>query len=90
MKTVVLPQQFKKLTDGNGTIEIQANTIIEAIHELESRFNGFLARLVKSDGSLNQFLNIYVNGEDIRFLSGKETVLTDGVEICIIPAIAGG
>jgi len=90
MKTVLLPQQLRNLTDGLDTVEISANCIGELIDELNSRYNGFNVRLRKPDGTINSFVNFYVNGEDIRFLDGVDTDLFDGDEISIVPAVAGG
>jgi MoaD family protein len=90
MKTVLLPQQLRNLTNGEDTIEVGALTIGELIDELESRYNGFKSRLLKPDGTVNSFVNFYVNGEDIRFLAGINTTLLACDEISIVPAVAGG
>ena len=90
MKTVLLPQQLRTLTDGRDAIEVSATCIRELIDELESRYNGFAQRLRKSDGTINSFVNFYVNGEDIRFLDGVNTNIFNQDEISIVPAVAGG
>ena len=90
MKKVLLPEQLRRLTDGVSIIEVTATDVVSLINELEARYNGFKSRLMKSDGSINNFVNFYVNGEDIRFINGKETVLQPGDEISIVPAVAGG
>jgi molybdopterin synthase sulfur carrier subunit len=64
--------------------------VTELIDDLERQFPGIRERLVEDSGELRRFINIYVNEEDIRFLSGKGTALKDGDEVSIVPAIAGG
>lgn len=88
--TVRVPTPLRRLTDGQGEIEVQANTIREAIEKLEERFPGFKERLLDENGELRKFVNLYLNDEDIRFLKGIDTELKDGDTISIVPAIAGG
>jgi len=71
-------------------VEVDAATIADAITELQTRFPGIKERLVDDSGAVRRFVNVYVNEEDIRFLQNQDTVLKDGDEISIIPAIAGG
>ena len=70
--------------DGTG------KNINDLLEDLEKRFPGMKARLFDDAGELRRFVNIYVNEEDIRFLKGKDTLLKEGDEISIVPAIAGG
>lgn len=81
---------MRKLTNNEEIVEVEAGTIGEAIEELQTKFPGFKERLLDESGTVRRFVNVYVNEEDIRFLQNKETVLKDGDEISIIPAIAGG
>ena len=62
----------------------------DIIDFLEERFPGFEDRLCDEKGELRNFVNVYVNGEDVRFLQGLETELKDGDEISVVPAVAGG
>ena len=62
----------------------------EIVESLESEYPGFKERLVDENGELRYFVNIYVNGEDVRFLQGLETATSTGDEISIVPAVAGG
>ena len=89
-KKVRIPTPLRKLTNNEELIEINAATIGEAIAELQSRYPGIHERLVDEKGEVRRFVNIYVNEEDIRFLSNQQTQLKDGDEVSIIPAIAGG
>ena len=89
-KLVRIPTPLRKLTNGDDTVEITAATIAEAFGELEARYPGIKERLLDEAGEVRRFVNVYVNEEDIRFLTSQNTPLKDGDEISIIPAIAGG
>ena len=89
-KKVRIPTPLRKLTNNEELVEVGANTVGEAIVELQTRYPGIQERLVDEKGEVRRFVNVYVNEEDIRFLNNRETPLKDGDEISIIPAIAGG
>ena len=89
-KKVRIPTPLRKLTNNEELVEVNAATIGEAIAELQKRFPGIQERLVDETGAIRRFVNVYVNEEDIRFLQNQETVLKEGDEVSIIPAIAGG
>ena len=88
-KKVRIPTPLRKLTNNEELVEVNAATIGEAITELQSRYAGIAERLMDEKGEVRRFVNVYVNEEDIRFLTGSQTPLKDGDEISIIPAIAG-
>ena len=71
-------------------VRADGGSVGAVIEDLERRFPGFKDRLCEDDGSLRRFINIYVNGEDIRFLDGLTTGLKSGDELSIVPAVAGG
>ncbi|NPA32488.1 MAG: MoaD/ThiS family protein [Aquificae bacterium] len=87
---VRIPTPLRRLTNGQGEVEVDAKTVREAIDKLEELFPGFKERLVDENGELRKFVNLYVNDEDIRFLKGLDTELKDGDTLSIVPAIAGG
>ena len=89
-KRVRIPAPLRKLTNNEEVVEVKADSIREAIVELQSRYPGIKERLVDESGEVRRFVNVYVNEEDIRFLANQQTPLKDGDEISIIPAIAGG
>lgn len=89
-KKVRIPTPLRKLTNNEELVEVNAATVGEAISELQTRFPGIKERLMDESGGIRRFVNVYVNEEDIRFLQNQETVLKDGDEVSIIPAIAGG
>ncbi len=87
---VRIPTPLRKLTGGEEIVEVDAGTVEAAIGALRERFPGMGERLVDEAGEVRRFINVYVNGEDIRFLQNQETPLSDSDELSIIPAIAGG
>lgn len=89
-KQLNIPTQLQKLLDNQTSIEVNGNTIMEVIKELDSKYNGINARLISKEGTINRFLLIFVNDEDIRFLQNENTQLKNGDIITIVPAIAGG
>ena len=87
---VRIPAPLQKLTNNKQEVESQAGTIRELVINLERQFPGIKDRLLDENGKIRRFINFYVNDEDIRFLKQDETPLSDGAEVSIIPAIAGG
>ncbi len=87
---VRIPTPLRKLTNNEELVEVKATTIGDAINELQSRYPGIKERLLDDAGTVRRFVNVYVNEEDIRFLQNQQTMLKDGDEVSIIPAIAGG
>jgi molybdopterin converting factor small subunit len=87
---VLIPTALQKFTNEQATLECTASNISALLNSLEVSCPGIKARLCDDEGNLRRFLNFYVNSEDIRFLEGAETVLKDGDEVSIGPAVAGG
>jgi molybdopterin converting factor small subunit len=77
------------LTGGESLLEMDAGSVGSIIMELENRHPGIAERLL-DNGELRRFINIYVDGDDIRFGDGLETKVADGSEVSIVPAVAGG
>lgn len=90
MIKVRIPTPLRSMTGGKNEVEIAGSTIAEIIENLGEAHPGIKERLYDEAGEVRRFINIYVNEEDIRFLTGKDTPLKDGDEVSIIPAIAGG
>jgi MoaD family protein len=87
--TVKIPAQLRAVTGGEGEIEVDGETVGEALDAVfESHAD--LRERITADGSLRRFVNVYVSGEDIRFKDGLETQLAEGDEVTILPAVAGG
>lgn len=87
---VRIPTPLQSLTGNVGEVEGSGKTIKEVLASLDAQYNGLKGRLYDDKGQLRRFINFYVNDEDIRFLKGEDTVVKDGDEISIVPAIAGG
>ena len=87
---VLIPTQLQKFTNNEATVEIGGDNIVALLDALEAKFPGIKARLCDDSGELRRFVNFYVNSEDIRFLDGKDTALSEGDEVSIVPAVAGG
>jgi len=88
--TVRVPTPLRKAAGGNRDVSASGATVTGVIEDLERQFPGFRERLVDETGGLRRFINIYINGEDIRFAQGVETPLKSGDELSIIPAVSGG
>ena len=88
--TVRIPTPLRKLTNGAGEIKIEAKNVAEMLECLEKNYPGMKTRLCDESGNLRRFINVFANEEDIRFKENLKTVLKDGDDISIVPAIAGG
>ncbi|MSQ41704.1 MAG: MoaD/ThiS family protein [Dehalococcoidia bacterium] len=88
--TVKIPTPLRTLTSGLETVAAGSGSIAELVSELERSYPGMRERLCEASGELRRFVNVYVNGEDVRFLQGLATALGEGDEVSIVPAVAGG
>ena len=87
---VRIPTPLRSATEGAAELQLDANDVQGIIAELETRYPGIRGRLRDESGALRRFVNLYVNGEDVRFKNGLDTSLQAGDELSIIPAVAGG
>ena len=88
--SVRIPTPLRRVTNGQDKVSIEGATLNEIVASLDAQFPGFKERLCDEQGELRNFVNIYVNGEDVRFLDGLSTATSSGDEISIVPAVAGG
>ena len=88
--TVRIPTPLRRVTDGQDKVDTEGATLRQIIDSMESQYPGIKERLCDEDGNLRNFVNVYVNGEDVRFLDGVDSATGDGDEISIVPAVAGG
>jgi molybdopterin synthase sulfur carrier subunit len=86
---VKIPVPLQRLTQGKEEVEGDTGTISTLVEGLDKKYPG-IAERISEDGRIRRFVNIYVNEEDIRFLSNEETAVNDGDVVSIVPAIAGG
>jgi len=87
---VRIPTPLRRMTNGQAKVEMQSSNLGELVEKLDSEYPGFKDRLVDENGDLRYFVNIYLNGEDVRFMEGLETSTNEGDEVSIVPAVAGG
>ena len=87
---VRIPTPLRKFTGGKEAVEIDGASISAVLDNLEKAHPGLKERICEADGSIRRFVNLYVNGDDIRFLDNLASKVKDGDEISIVPAIAGG
>ena len=87
--TVKIPTQLRAATGGEAEVEVAGSTVGDALDALFEA-HGELRERITQDGDLRRFVNVYVSGEDIRFQQGLETAISEGDEVTILPAVAGG
>ncbi|MGK7927400.1 MAG: MoaD/ThiS family protein [Spirulina sp.] len=87
---VLVPTPLQKFTNNEATIESSGGNITELIDALETSFPGIKEKICDESGKPRRFINFYVNSEDIRFMENENTALSDGDEVSIVPAVAGG
>jgi molybdopterin synthase sulfur carrier subunit len=88
--TVKIPTQLRAAAEGATEAQLDGATVQEVLNGLFDRFGELRERISDEDGSLRRFVNVYLSGEDIRFLDGLQTPVSDGAELTILPAVAGG
>ncbi len=88
--TIRIPTQLRSLAGGASDVGVEGATVAEALKALDAAHPGFGERLFDEGGGLRRFVNVFVAYEDIRFLDGVATPLTDGTVVSIVPAVAGG
>ncbi|HSV37935.1 MAG TPA: MoaD family protein [Nocardioidaceae bacterium] len=86
---VRIPTILRTYTGGEKAVDGEGATLAELIDHLESKYTGIKERLI-DNGDLRRFVNVYVNDEDVRFTGGLETAVSDGDQVVVLPAVAGG
>lgn len=87
---VLIPTPLRRFTNDQASAEVEAGTVGEALAALDAQFPGIQSRICEPDGRIRRFVNVFVNGSDVRTLGGANAAIKDGDEIGIIPAMAGG
>ena len=88
--TVKIPPQLRAATGGEGAVTAEGGTVGDVLNALYDRHGELRDRVAGEDGVPRRFVNVYLDGEDIRFLDGLATPVPDGAELQILPAVAGG
>lgn len=87
---VRIPPVLRKYTGGSSAVQTSGSTVADVLEELNNQHPGFKAQVTDDSGQLHRFINVYRNGEDIRYLSQLGTEVNDGDVVAILPAVAGG
>jgi molybdopterin synthase sulfur carrier subunit len=90
MSTIRLPQVLRQQANGERAIEVDGATVGDAVQALVGRHPALAGQLLTPDGELHRFVNVYLNGRDVRYLAGLSTPVGERDEIRLLPAIAGG
>ncbi len=88
--TVRVPTILRSYTGGDSEITAEGSTLNEVLDSLDANYPGIKDRIVDEQGALRRFVNVYVGNDDVRFLDGLETPVSDGSQVSVIPAVAGG
>ena len=88
--TVKIPTQLRAVTGGAAEASVDGGTVGDVLDALYAQHGGLRDRIAGEDGELRRFVNVYLAGEDIRFLDGLATPVPEGAELTILPAVAGG
>lgn len=90
MATVFVPTPMRRITGGQGKIQVEADTLQQVIEGADAQYPGFRDRVLDSDGEIKRFINVFVNGVDVRQLQGRATPVQASDDVAVIPAMAGG
>ena len=90
MSAVWIPQVLRSAVGGQKQVELEGGTVRELVDALVARFPALRQQLLGEDGDLNRFVNVYVNGQDVRYLNGLDTPVAERDEVRLLPAMAGG
>ena len=88
--TIRIPTQLRTLTGGQGEVPVDGSTVRQALKALDAAHPGMAERIFDDAGELRRFVNVFLADEDVRFLQGLDTPLSDGQTLSIVPAVAGG
>ena len=90
MSTVYIPSVLRSAVGGVKSLELEGDSIRGVVDALVAKHPSLGAQLLTEDGTLNRFVNVYVNGQDVRYLSGLDTPVAPSDEVRLLPAMAGG
>ena len=90
MSIVRIPQVLRAAAGGNKQLELSGGSVGDLVEGLVAEYPSLRGQLLTDDGELNRFVNIYVNGQDVRYLDGLATAVGERDEVRLLPAMAGG
>jgi molybdopterin converting factor small subunit len=88
--SVRIPTILRTYTDGESEVPAQGATLAEVLDDLDTHHPGIKARILDDQGAIRRFVNVYVGNDDVRFLDALDTPTPEGVQVSVIPAVAGG
>ncbi|HSF98217.1 MAG TPA: MoaD/ThiS family protein [Ornithinibacter sp.] len=88
--SVRIPTILRTYTGGESEVSAEGDTLSAVLDDLDSSYSGIKGRILDEAGQLRRFVNVYVGNDDVRFLDDLQTATPDGVQISVIPAVAGG
>ena len=88
--SVRIPTILRTYTEGESEVTADGATLAEVLDDLDASYSGIKGRILDDQGELRRFVNVYVGNDDVRFLDELQTATPDGVQISVIPAVAGG
>jgi len=88
--TVNLPTVLRTHAGGARTVSVEGSTVGEVLQSLVAAYPGLSGQVLDDTGALHRFVNVYVNDDDVRYLSATDTPVTDADQLSILPAVAGG
>ncbi len=88
--SVRVPTILRTYTGGESEVSAEGATLTEVLGSLDASYPGIKGRIVDEQGALRRFVNVYVGNDDVRFLDGLATPVSDGAQVSVIPAVAGG
>ena len=90
MSAVRIPEVLRSSVGGQKQLQLDGTSVREVVDGLVARYPSLRQQLLTEDGQLNRFVNVYVNGQDVRYLNGLDTPVGDRDEVRLLPAMAGG
>jgi len=90
MAKILIPTPLRQYVEKKDSVELSGSTVGEVLTALTSEYSDLRRHLYSDEGKLRSFVNVYVNDEDIRYLSKAATPVKDGDPVSIVPSIAGG
>jgi molybdopterin synthase sulfur carrier subunit len=90
VSVVKIPTVLRPQVGGNKEVELAGSTVAEVVGALTAQYPSLRTQLLTDDGALNRFVNVYVNGQDVRYLDGLATPVADRDQVRLLPAMAGG
>ena len=88
--TIRIPTPLRKFTDGKSEVDVEGGTVREIFDDVENRHGGLKDKIFDDAGEIRRFINVFVNGEDVRHAEGLDTPVKDGDELSVVPEIGGG